>query len=121
MFSLFHRLFLLDEAWRHAALEGAVSEQQMQNIDECMQEVAAQMQTQMKQQQNDDKLEQFENQQCTVHNLNGVQNAEGDVHDSETLNCRHKQSAYAPAAANDVLFQVLSVFGITCKEVRLTL
>ena len=96
-----------------------MSELQMQSIDECMQEVAVQMQTQMTKQQNDDKLEydRFENQQCIVHDMNGAQNAEGDADDSESLNCRHKQSAYAPAAASDVLFQVLSVFGIVCKEV----
>jgi hypothetical protein len=71
MFTRQCRLFLLDRAWRHAALGEAVSEVHMQSIDECMEEVALQMQMQMPKRQED--KDTFE------HDPNGVQKKQKSI------------------------------------------
>ena len=106
----------MDKSWRHAALEGAVSEVQMQSINECMEEVALQMQMQMTKQQEDidtSERDQLECRLSSFNDLHGVQNAEDDTYAVDLLNGHHDSSenvgafANVGAVANDAFFQVL--------------
>jgi hypothetical protein len=106
----------MDEAWRHAALEGALSESQMQCIDECMREVVLQMQAQMLHRQTCDTSQK--NHQI-VYPLESFQQSSG----VETTDCdRYEsidhcgQSDAMHAFAGDVLFQAMN-FGPSNKNV----
>jgi hypothetical protein len=114
-----HRLFLMDEAWRHAALEGAVSEVQMQSIDECMREVVLQMQKQI----DDRQEEEYEYQQsndCGFDGMNFVLKANADTGNKDFLNIHDKkQGEQVRMFASDALFQVLNA--VLTKKIPLTL
>ena len=99
------RLFLMDEAWRHAVLEAAVTEEQMQSIDECMREVAAQMHERMIAHQYDDceiGLDQDGHLNYGINQLCGVENEEADANAVDLLTLHHEQ-----AVGSNVLFQVI--------------
>jgi hypothetical protein len=97
----------MDEAWRHAVLEARVTEEQMQSIDECMREVAAQMQERMIARQQDDDGEVGFNQDgrvnCGFNPLYGVENEDANAHAVDLLTLRHDHTI-----ESNVLFQVIS-------------
>ena len=98
----------MDEAWRHAVLEAAVTEEQMQSIDECMREVAAQMHERMIAQQQYDDCEIGHDDQdgralnYGINQLCGAENEEADANAVDLLTLRHEQ-----AVGSNVLFQVI--------------
>jgi hypothetical protein len=95
----------MDLEWRHAVLEGALNEFQMQGIDDCMQEVATQMQTQILQRQQIDDIQkhhQIEHLHATFDRLSEVEQTEGEFY--ESMDCCEPSDA-ACAVASDVLFQ----------------
>ena len=100
-----YRLFLMDEAWRHAALEGAVSEVQMQSIDECMREVVLQMQTQIDERQEEQEHEYQQSNDCGSDGMNVVQKEKADIGNKEFLNTHDKKQG---VFASDALFQVMN-------------
>jgi hypothetical protein len=88
----------MDAAWRRAVLEGMLGEFQMQSIDECMREVAAQMQAQISQQQQYEVTHEHRksvNPQVRYDQSSALDQAEGEQYDPTRL------------FAGDVLFQVL--------------
>ena len=96
----------MDEAWRHAALDGVVNKAQLQSIDECMQEVVVQMQAQVMPQRDDGRLGGNE----LEHELYGVEqggfDAGVDEHALDLLTF-HDANGSGHTPASDVLFQVL--------------
>ncbi len=100
-------------------LEAAVTEEQMQSIDECMREVAAQMHERMiAQQQCDDceiGLDQDGRLNYGINQLCGVENEEADANAVDLLILRHEQ-----AVGSNVLFQVICV-RVARQTVALTL
>jgi hypothetical protein len=104
-----HRLFLMDEAWRHAALEEAVSKVQMQRIDECMREVVLQMQKQIDERQEEQEHECQQSNDCGFDGMNFVQKANADTGNKDFLNTHDKkQGEHVRMFASDALFQVLN-------------
>jgi hypothetical protein len=108
----------MDESWRHAALEGTLSEDQLQSVHDCMREVAVQMQQQINQVHRDNaEFEHDISDQPQVHNnrLSGFEQAEGDT----ALFPSHcEKSDRRFDAPSDALFQViqssnLKEFGLT--------
>ncbi len=91
----------------------------MQSIDECMEEVALQMQMQMpKRQEDKDTFEhdEFQCQYSSFNDPNGVQQAEDDLHAVDLLSFHHDSSENVAAVASDALFQVLNI----CLGVKLS-
>ena len=95
----------MDESWRHAVLEGTLSEDQLQSVHDCMREVAVQMQQQINH-RDDAELEHDICDQPQVHYnpLSGFEQAEGDT----AFFASHcEQSDHHFDVPSDALFQVI--------------
>jgi hypothetical protein len=93
----------MDKSWRHIVLEGAVSTEQMKSIDDCMQEVAIQMQAQILNRENEIRLGD------SMHHDSNItfENAETCTDNVEEFIYHQERGLPAAVFSSDVLFQVL--------------